>query len=201
MKGSLKAALIFGAAPLVMGIAIFVAWVFTRADWLETAGFLTIFAGIGAVGIGTICLVVYTERSWRSREIERRRLVWQAVGTGALLLANFPAAAGAVVGAELIETCYTVTFTNQSDVTLESARLQGGGVNLSLGDVAPGATVKKSFWVGQDGELVLTGKHGTARVDAIVEGYVTNGLGGDKMVVLDADGSVNVKDRRSGIPD
>jgi hypothetical protein len=190
-----------GGVPLVVGTAIFVAWLFTRADWLEIAGFITIFAGIGAVGIGTICLVVYIERSWRSREIERRRLVWQAVGTGALLLANFPAAAGAVVGAELIETCYTVTFTNQSDVTLESARVQGGGVNVSLGDVAPGATVKISFWVGQDGELVLTGKHGAAKVEATVEGYVTNGLGGDMIVVLDANGSVTVKDRRSGMPD
>jgi len=201
MKRFLQAALFCGAAPLVVGIAIFVAWIFTRAGWLMVAGVFTIYAGLCSVGIGAICLVVYVWRSWRSGEIKHRSLVWQAVGTAALLLANFPAGVSVVMGAILIETRYTVTLTNQSDVPLKSAEVCGGGVDVRFGDVAPGATVVRSFWIKADGELVLTAIHGSNKVETTVEGYVTNGMGGDKIVVLDANGSVNIKDKHPRSPD
>ena len=98
MKTSLKAALVLGAAPLVIGLAIFALWVLTRAEWLMGAGVVTIYGGIAVIVGAAVCLVTYVWRSWRSRSVARGRLVWQTIGVLALFLANFVAAGGAVFG-------------------------------------------------------------------------------------------------------
>ena len=125
MRASLKAALFLGIAPLVTGIAIFLAWVLSRAEWLMGAGMITIYAGIGCVAVGVACLAVYLWRSWRAEAARRRRLAWQAVGMLALFLANFAVAGGAVYGAIMIETRYTVSITNHSSLPLESSNKVG----------------------------------------------------------------------------
>jgi len=198
MKTSLKAALFFGTIPLVAGIAIFVAWVLFRAEWLMLAGVITIYAGLCAIAVGAVCLAVYLWRSWRSGTVPRWRLVWQTVAVLALFLANFIAADAAVSGAMLIEARYTVSITNHSNVPFESARIEGGGVDISLGVIVPGATVKRSFWIEHDGALFLKATQGSRKIEATIEGYVTNGVGGDMIVVLQPDGIVNVKPRRRG---
>jgi len=195
MKTSLKAALFFGVAPLVTGIGIFLAWVLSRADWLMAAGVVTIYVGMCSVAVGAGCLGFYLRRSWRSQAVPRRRLVWQTVAVLALFLVNFVAAGAAVLGAMVIESKYTVAVTNQSAEPFRSARIEGGGVAIELGVIAPGKTIKRSFWIEQDGELVLRAKQGTAELEATIDGYVTNSLGGNKVVVLEADGTVNVRDR------
>jgi len=201
MKTSLKAALVLGAAPLVIGLAIFALWVLTRAEWLMGAGVVTIYGGIAVIVGAAVCLVTYVWRSWRSRSVARGRLVWQTIGVLALFLANFVAAGGAVFGAVMIEARYTVAVSNQSDVPLGSTRVEGGGVSIEFGTIAPGATIKRSFWIEHDGELILNGMHGSSKIEASVDGYVTNNMGGDKLVVVEAGGTINVKDRRAKKPD
>jgi len=195
MRTSLKCALLFGIAPLVSGTAIFVAWAVSRADWLMGAGITTIYAGMCSVALGAACLAVYLWKSWRLRTIRRSRLAWQATAVIALFLANFIAAGAAILGAMVIESRYTVLIANQSDAPLESVSIEGGGVEINLDVIAPGATAKRSFWIEHDGELVLKGSHTFGKIEATIDGYVTNGLGGDKVVVLGADGTVDVKDR------
>jgi hypothetical protein len=201
MRTSLKAALVLGATPLVIGLAIFALWVLTRAEWLMGTGIVTMYGGVAVIVGAAVCLASYVWRSWRSRSVARGRLAWQTIGVLVLLLANFVAAGAAVFGAVMIEARYTVSVSNQSNVPLESARVEGGGVNMDLGIIAPGATIKRSFWIEHDGELVLNGMHGSRKVEASIDGYVTNNIGGDKLVVVEADGTVNVKDRRAKKPD
>ena len=141
MKASLKVALFLGVAPLVTGMVIFAAWVLSRAEWLMAAGVITIYVGMCAVAVGAVCLAVYLWQSWRSKAIARRRLVCQAIAVLGLFLANFLAAGGAAFAAIVIDTRYTVSVTNQTNVPLESARIEGGGVDVPLGIIAPGATV------------------------------------------------------------
>ena len=165
------------------------------------AGVVAIYAGACCVAAGAVCLAVYLWRSWRADAAPRRRLVWQALGMLALFLGNFAVAGGAVFGAIMIEARYTVSITNQSNVPLESAQVAGGGARAAFGDVLPGATVKRSFWIEHDGELILTGIHGTEKVDATVDEYVTNNRGGDKVVVLEMNGTVSTRDRHPRNPD
>ena len=196
MKASLKVALFLGVAPLVTGMVIFAAWVLSRAEWLMAAGVITIYVGMCAVAVGAVCLAVYLWQSWRSKAIARRRLVCQAIAVLGLFLANFLAAGGAAFAAIVIDTRYTVSVTNQTNVPLESARIEGGGVDIPLGIIAPGATVKRSFRIEHDGKLVLKGAQGTKILEATIDGYVTNSLGGDKIVIIESNGTVNTKDRR-----
>jgi len=201
MRTSLKCALVFGVAPLASGIAIFLAWVLSRADWLMMAGIITIYVGVCSVAVGAVCLAIYLWKSWRSRTVLRRRLLWHAIAILALYAANFVGASAAVAGVFFLESRYTVSVVNESNIPLQAAKLEGGGVEVSLGDMPSGVTVKRSFFIEHDGELVLTGIHGTRRIEATVDGYVTNSLGGDKIVVLSGIGVVNTSDRQPGYLD
>jgi len=192
---SLKAAVLCGVAPLVLGTVIFFAWVLTRADWLTTAGVLTILAGSWAVTFGSVFLVGHLWRSRRSRTVPGRRLVWQAIAVVALYVANFIGAGAAIWGVIAIETRYTVSITNRSEAPLEFARIEGGGLDIRFGTIAPGETVKHSMWIEQDGELVLKGTHGTEEIDATIDVLVMERFGEDKIVVLEADGTVKSSDR------
>ena len=186
---------------LTVFTVIFLAWVVSRAVWLMAAGVVLIYAGVCCIAVGAVCLAVYLWRSWRAGAAPRRRIAWQALGVLALYLVNFVAAGGAVFGAIMIETRYTVSITNHSSVALESAQVAGGGVCAEFGNILPGATVKRSFWIENDGELVLTGTHGTRKVDATVDGYVTSNFGADLAVVLKTDGTVSTTDKRRRDPD
>jgi hypothetical protein len=196
MKASLKAAIACGAAPLLTGVAIFIAWVATRADWLMAAGVIVLFAGVSAVACGVVCLAWYVWGAWRSQSVPDGRLACQTIAVLGLFLTNFLAARAAVWGGLAIHTRYTVSITNRSAVPLESARVEDGGVSISLGTIQPGATVKRGFWVEQEGELFLRGTQGGETVEAVIDGYVAPNLGGDATVGLEADGTVSVEHRR-----
>lgn len=199
MSKLFKVILILAIAPMVAGVAIFFVWVLARANWLIPAGIFTIYAGICAVAIGLICFVIYIMRSWRSRAIPRRRLMWQTIGVLGLFLANFVMAGGAVSGSIMIDTLYTVRIVNQSSVPLESACIRGGGVEIYVGSVPVGKTVRRSFWIRYDGTLILTGTHGSKVVTETIAGYVTYHSGGDKTVIVDNEGHITAKDRRTGV--
>lgn len=201
MQRTLKAAFVLGAAPLLTGIAIFVAWLFIRAHWLEGAGalmfagVLLIKAGIISVAAGAVCLGIWFRRASRAR-VPRRLVIRRTAAVLALFASNFVAAAGAVAGALYLETRYTVSVTNASHATLHEVRIHGGGVDEGLGSIAPGKTARCSFWIDHDGELVLTARRGPETIEADVEGYVTNGMGGDAAVTVGDGGAVEVHHRR-----
>jgi hypothetical protein len=52
-------------------------------------------------------------------------------------------------------------------------------VRESFGDIPPGETVARSFWIKGDGELLLTATYGTEQIEVVVDPYVTNSLGAD----------------------
>ncbi len=199
MKILLKIAWVAGAAPFVVGSVIFVAWLFLRADALMAAGIITIYAGLCSIIVGVICLAIYLWRNWRSAAVPRRRLVWQATILTGLFLANFTAAGGFVFGAIMIETCYNLSITNQGNEPLQAVHVHGGGVNIEFGDIATSETVKRAFWIEHDGELVLTATRGGKKIEAIVDGYVTNNVGNDMRVTVTASGEVIAEDERSGL--
>ncbi len=190
MKNLLRLAVLCGVLPLVAGIGIFVAWVITEASWLTMAGLLTINVGVYAVVVGLVLLIVYMSWAWQGGQIPRRRLVGQTLAVVALFAANFVAAGGAVMGAQVISSRYTVVVTNQSNAPLQSARIEGGGVAVEFGDIPPGATVSESFWIKHDGQLTLSGRHGSNDVHAVIADYVTNGQGDYLDVTVDPNGNI-----------
>jgi hypothetical protein len=123
----------------------------------------------------------------------------QAAALSGLLLANFVVAGGLVCLFDMIDTSYSVSITNQSALTLKSARVYGGGVDIQLGDISSGSTARKFFWVKGDGTLMFEAMCGNDKVTAMVEGYVTGSMGGNMAVTVDASNQVTVRENRPGL--
>jgi hypothetical protein len=193
MSRWLKASLAFGVTPLVIGTIIFVAWLATRSMNLALAGIFAIYAGLVFVGAGLLCLIVYFVRAVRRGAVTRRRLLAQSAWALGVLLLNFPAAAGFAYAAMLLETRYVVTVSNTGAKPVESFGVEGGGVEIELGPLAPGQTRHRGFYIQHDDELrfqaLVNGRH----VSGTLDGYVTNGEGGDVRVVIAPDGTVTAK--------
>jgi hypothetical protein len=193
---ALLAARLCALLPLGGGAAIFLLWLFLRDDVWQMAGFFTLLAGCGLFLLGAGSLLAYVSLMAWAERVDRRRVIWQTIGTAALLLVNFPVAAGILTAVEAIESRYTVTVTNESDIPLQAARLQGGGIDIDLGDIAPGASVRRGFWIEADGELRLVSRLGSREFSESVDGYVTGGIGADMAVTVRPDGTVAVTDLR-----
>jgi len=202
MKTLLKIAWIAGAAPLVVGTTIFITWLLTRADVLMLAGGITIQAGLCSVALALVCQAIYLWRNWHSMEITRLRLAWQTAALVALVIMNFVFAAGFVCGAMMIEARYNLSITNEGSESLSHVRVGVGECGVVFEDIPAGETRKKGFWIDRDGELVLTATRNGQPIEAVVDGDVSNGLGGsgrDIKVTIDPSGEVAVEDQREGL--
>jgi len=82
-------ALVCGAAPLIAGSAIFIAWCASGASWLMGAGLLNIYIGTIAFGVGAVSLLCYLLRATDGRDEGGTTLAWLVVA-GVILFLNFP---------------------------------------------------------------------------------------------------------------
>ncbi len=196
MKSLLRVAWILSAAPLVVGVSIFVLWVLTRADFLEGLGIFTIYAGTCSVMFSAIFMVFCYFHTRGSDKAVRRRFWKHAVVLVWLIAANFIAAGACVVGAVTLVTRYTLSITNISNQPLHKVSVDGGGVSVRYGDIPVNESVKRHFWIGRDGELVMTALHGAEPIELVVDGYVTNNMGADMNVAIDTLGDAHINSRR-----
>lgn len=193
MKYLLGFAWLYGAVPLLLGTIIFVVWLIFRFEILMLAGFVMLIVGLCLILWGLVCLTAYVRHARRSPTGSRRRLAWQVAGVLGLYVANFVAAGSFVYAAYVIETRYFLSITNRGDVPLEGVRVEGGGASVSFGDIATGETVKQSFLIRDEGELVLTARRGEERIESVINGYLIPGFGVDEAVTVDASGEVIVR--------
>jgi hypothetical protein len=173
-----RLALLCGALPLIAGASVFFAWLVLRWEWLMWIGFPIIGSGIVLFFVGVFCLACYYA-SARNGDLESRRHLGRRLAVAVcLLLINFPTALGIVIAAENIHARYVVTIVNESAEPVEDVVVFGGGVNVDFGTLGPTARVRRSFHI------------------RVVEGYVTNGIGGEKLVRILPDGTVVITDLR-----
>ena len=196
MNRWLRCAVVCGAAPLAVGVAVFLVWLLTRWNWLMFAGILTIYGGLAVVAVGAASLVVFVWKSLRAGQLHRKLVTQRALAVGGLLLLNFAVAAAMVASVIYIETRYIVTVVNHSSVEVRSFVVSGGGVTIDVGTLAPGSEARRVFFIEHDGVLKGEGMQDGRRVEGIIEGYVTNSMGGNKLVKITPDGTLDVTDKR-----
>lgn len=192
----LRSAFVCGLIPLITGTSIFLLWVLTRWDWLFVAGMLTIIAGVFVFLCGIACLTASRFDRPLGEVGGSRRETLRRITALLILLSNFPVAASIVVAVDTIRTRYVVTIVNHGSVPLDNVMVSGGGVEIYFGSVAPGAIAERWFNIRTDGKLVFRARRAGEDVDGTIEGYVTNGLGGDMEVTFNRDGSIEVRDKR-----
>jgi len=195
MKWWLRAAIFCGAAPMIVGVGVFLAWLVIRADWLELVGLLTLVVGPVVVPVGVACLLIYVVARCKVSKDPRGRGWWLGqIGVLGLLLANFPVAVAVFNAAWSVETEYVVDIHNTSPVVAQSVTLTGGGVEVSFGNIPPGEWVRHGFHIRHDGQLTLTAILADQPVEAVIDEYVTNSLGAHKVVTIAPGGEVTVVD-------
>lgn len=195
MKWWYRAAIVCGAAPMVVGVGVFLVWLAVRADWLMLVGGVTLTAGPAVVAVGAVCLLIYVLARRKVPEGRRGRGWWlRPVGALGLLLANFPVGYAVFTAAWFVETRYVVEIHNTAPVAAQSVTLTGGGVEVPFGDIHPGERVQHGFHIRHDGELTLTAVLGDQPVETVIYTYVTNSLGANKVVTIGPGGEVSVDD-------
>lgn len=196
MNRALAVALACGALPLLAGIATFVAWVYTRADWLPPAGVVVMGVGVVLFLVGIGALIRHVRSARRTADAPRRPRMLAVVLIGGLLFVNFPAAAVLTYLVLAIESSYTVVVCNQTGCELTDVRVEGGGCNADFGSIAPGDSERRVFWVRHDGHLELTAREGAHTRSKIIDEYVTNSLGGHTTVTIHPNGGSAVVRRK-----
>lgn len=192
MKTSLKLAYIAGIAPLVIGTAIFILWLWHRTPLLMMSGIVMIWAGVCSVVIGAICLAVYLWGVWRSATIPRGRLALQTAAVLGLFLLNFLVAASFVIQAIALETRTTFSIANLRNEPLHAVCVHTADTTIDFGDIPANTTVKRSFTVNSftEGGFSLTATQNGEKINVPPFGYVTRGVGGDNKITFSPSGEV-----------
>jgi hypothetical protein len=193
LSRALKMAYVCGAGPLLLATLIFITWIFTRWSWLMAAGLVLIYVGFATVIVGAGFLGWHVFKKGRQVTGPRNAGRWSPRLAGALLMLNFPAAVGfAFMGLELHDR-YCVHVVNDSGQAIESLVVTAPGVRLELGPIAAGSRANSYGKVAGDGEMAFVAHQGPAEIAGVVEGYVTNGMGGEATIRMLPSGKYDVK--------
>lgn len=128
-------AIVCGLIPMVLGSAVFAAWLETDSDSLEIVGIVAIYLGLPLFAVGVVALVVFTAAA-RKSEIAYRRSTAIAL---IILVANFPLCVVYVSLAFAMESAHLVTIDNGADVGVGELILSDpAGRQFPVGTVPPG---------------------------------------------------------------
>lgn len=192
MNSSYRIALICGFVPLIVGSSIFLLWLVTRWPSLMFAGLLTIYGGVAFILIGAAFLAQFFWSASRAAKLSRKQLWFSTLICAALLLSNFVVAGAIVVTAYTVETRYVVIIHNNSQQPINGAQVSGGGCEADFGIIPAGGTIQRAFWVQGDGELTFRAQDGVSKGPKTIDGYVTNGMGGQAVITVNPDGTLSV---------
>jgi len=184
---------LLGVVPLTAGLSIFLVWLATDWKWLPLIGIATLYLSFGSVLAGLAWLGVWILKMRRSRDRPRAGLTRQTIVVAAVLVVNFPVAGGILWTAHSLATRYTVTIRNRSSAAIQSAALNGGGVSLEIGRIAPGGRITEKFHIVHDGTLVFSWEQSDRKLQVIVDDYVTKGWGGHKQIDVSTAGLIEVQ--------
>ncbi|MCB9902947.1 MAG: hypothetical protein H6831_00925 [Planctomycetes bacterium] len=179
--------------PLVVGLAAFGGWLAFGLERWSDLGMIAIAVGLALFVLGFVFLLISIRRDRLRGGAPSRRVRPLALICAGLLISNFPIALAMAAFVIHTETRYTVVVRNQSQQTFDEVQVVGGGIHSAQLTLLPGGTNRFEVWPKQDGALELELRSAAREESVVVEGYVTNLLGGDALVTIRADGSVGVE--------
>lgn len=159
--------------PACGGGAILLLWMLFDRDFLIIAGLGTMALGAGLLVLGTAGALFALLRRNCPRE-DRRPLVKSLL----LLFTNLPLGAACFAAAFIWAQLFLVLLVNGSPLPLEECRIEGGGVRIELGTLPPGGWKIRGFFIERDGGLSLFCREEGQEREFLLQGYVTNGMGG-----------------------
>ena len=123
---------------MLVGTAIFAAWLFTYLDALEIIGLFFIYGGIGIFAAGIASLLVFVSRARKHGFAHRKPTTVALV----VLVLNFPLCVAYVSIAFTMETAHLVTVANRAIAAIVHRRRDvilsfGGRVLVWMGRFCP----------------------------------------------------------------
>ncbi len=179
-----RTAIACGLLPMILGTAIFAAWLFTDLDALEIIGILFIYVGVALFVIGIISLLVFVSRS-RSRGILHRKSTTWAL---TVLFLNFPLCAAYVSIAFAMESTNAVTVVNRAALPIEGLILTDpAGRQFRIGTVGPGELRHACLDFSGEGAVQFAfNVDGQTRAGTLI-GYLSDPLGSNATLDLSED--------------
>lgn len=192
MNRSYLFALLCWAIPLLAGIIVLIGWYFGGVQGWWQLGYFVIGVGSVLFVLGVIALALSIRKDRSTPNVSRRRLRTSSLLCAGLLLSNFPVAlamTGVVIRSEMR---YTVVVQNDSALQLEDVQIFGGGIHSASLTVRPEGHARFDVWPSADGALKLRARSTSNDYEVVVDGYVTNMMGGDATVTFHPDESFTV---------
>jgi hypothetical protein len=187
-----RVAIACGLVPLLIGLIIFGAWLPTRAVFLQMLGLIALCLGVILFFVGAFALLRYRHLAKLNPHNTPQQVLRASLRCWFVLLINFPISWAIINGVSAIESCYTVTAENKSNLAFEDIQIRGGGNNEALGNIGPGEQATYRLFFDSEGAVEISAKHRGERLKATLDGYVSPGLGGRADVVFQADATINV---------
>lgn len=176
--------------PLALGLGTYLAWRIGGDDaWMLFGwGVLALGALASVLGLGVLARAPRFGRGALSPRAQRQ-IRWHR----RLLVGNWVVAILLVLSALRGMSEFRVQLHNDAATPWTDVVLRGGGVDVVVGTVPPGRTVAQSLWFLADGrlELLAAGQ----QEPLVLDGYVTNGMGGAVVVRRGADASLSLTTR------
>ena len=130
-----KLAIACGLLPMILGTAIFVAWLITDSDVLEIIGLLLVYGGVALLALGLVCLLAFVSRARKAGIAYRRARNWALV----VLFLNFPLCAATIFLAFAMESAHHVTLVNRASAPVEDLVLTDPtGRRFAIGTIGSG---------------------------------------------------------------
>ena len=185
---------------MMVGTAIFAAWLFTDLDALEIIGLFFIYGGIGLFAAGIASLLVFVSRA-RKHGIAHRRPTTVAL---VVLVLNFPLCVAYVSIAFTMETAHLVTVANRSITPIEALIVTDPtGQQFQIETIGPGEVRHACFDLSGEGAVQFTfNVDGETRAGTLI-GYLAAPIGSSATLVLSEDltARANEEFRRISVAD
>ena len=195
MNRSHRLAFWLALLPMTLGGAVLGLWLITDSPVWMYFGVPILLLGVATTIVVALLLVNGWRRAQREQRWSGKQVHLRTLFIALLMASNYPAAYAAFVIAVDHQTRYTVVVVNDADTPWLDVVVAGGGAQRAFGTVAPHGRARCDVWFTSDGELVLQSGGPAGREHRVVDGYVTNGLGGEATVVRKPDGSLHVEAR------
>lgn len=187
-----KLAIACGLLPMILGTAIFVAWLITDSDVLEIIGLLLVYGGVALLALGLVCLLAFVSRARKAGIAYRRARNWALV----VLFLNFPLCAATIFLAFAMESANVVTLVNNAAVPIEAMILSDPqGRQFHVGSIQPGQDHQACFGFAGEGAVRFSfNAQGTPHAGILI-GYLAGPLGSRATLTLSRDMTVETDEQ------
>jgi len=181
------ASVLFAAMPMLAGASLFLLWFATRAGVYVLIGIYALYVSLASVAVSSICLLSFLGIN-RGGE---NKLLYFAALPAFLMALNFPVGTAVIGTFCYLQSQYVLDIRNDSSVVVKNIRVVADCEDV-LGDLSSGEQITRKYRFLQDGALTFSAQADEKTVQGVVEGYVTNGWGGHKLLVFENNGQYRI---------